>query len=506
MTNRSSQSWRGPPASDPLCSTHGTASQSLTTATRTARNLFLIAPPAPRLAPFVLRCFRIGLRASQLSLTSLSRLTSRPTHTSRNLFLTSRRHRFAPARPLSLTLPTLKTPRPTRQPSLPSLSLLRPLPLLLPFFLLLYPSPAQAQLSPGNSCSTAGQATLTNSNPAYLLVCDGSTWDAALTYEYVSGIGGALMNMATDSGSCTTAKTGELNYNSGSPEFCNGASWAPFGSSITGTIGTAGTGLTVELAAGSAASPSLTFHEDTSTGLFQAGNADYLYVTTGGIERAAFDSSGNFDLDNGSETSAGGYQINGTTVLMLPDKDPTSIAVGQSALAGQSSINLYNTAVGDGALNHDTSGYTNTAIGNAALAANTSGNDDTAIGSYALQNNTIGGPNTAVGYGALGSTTSGNNNTALGYNAGEYVTTGADDIAIGASAMVSTSAHPLTATSAGNIAIGDNALTSITGGATSNVAIGYNALTKSTVSSTAPNTAVGMNAMEWATTATNNTA
>src|ERR1022692_1667542 len=72
--------------------------------------------------------------------------------------------------------------------------------------------------------------------------------------------------------------------------------------------------------------------------------------------------------------------------------------------------------------------------------------------------------------------------------------------------MQGASANPLTATSAGNIAIGDNALTSITGGAASNVAIGYNALNQSTVSSTNPNTAIGTNAMEYATTATGNTA
>ena len=72
--------------------------------------------------------------------------------------------------------------------------------------------------------------------------------------------------------------------------------------------------------------------------------------------------------------------------------------------------------------------------------------------------------------------------------------------------MTSTNANPLTGASAGNIAIGDNALTAITGAATSNVAIGYNALTKSTVNSTNPNTGVGFDAMEYATSGTNNTA
>ena len=56
----------------------------------------------------------------------------------------------------------------------------------------------------------------------------------------------------------------------------------------------------------------------------------------------------------------------------------------------------------------------------------------------------------------------------MGYQAGEYVTTGSDNIAIGTNAMKSTSAHPLTAATAGNVALGDNALTAITGAGSGN--------------------------------------
>jgi hypothetical protein len=42
--------------------------------------------------------------------------------------------------------------------------------------LVLLTSPARAQLSPGNSCSTSGQVSLSNKSPAYLLACNGSTW------------------------------------------------------------------------------------------------------------------------------------------------------------------------------------------------------------------------------------------------------------------------------------------------------------------------------------------
>ena len=135
------------------------------------------------------------------------------------------------------------------------------------------------------------------------------------------------------------------------------------------------------------------------------------------------------------------------------------------------------------------------------------GRFNTACGALAHSIGTDNG-STAVGYDALCNANAGYPNTAVLAMTPDITSPAAtDNIAIGyVRRCTGTSANPLTATSAGNIAIGDNALTSITGGATSNVAIGYNALTSSTVNSTAPNTAIGFEAMEYATTATNNTA
>src|ERR1035441_11091714 len=127
-----------------------------------------------------------------------------------------------------------------------------------------------------------------------------------------------------------------VRYNSTLNEFegYGGSSpaWGPVTTTTTsrGTIGASGSGLNVELAAGSAANPSLTFNEDTTTGLYQGGTSDYLFVTTGGTESAAFDNAGNFDITNGSATSTGAYQINGTSILALPDKDTTSIEIGRA--------------------------------------------------------------------------------------------------------------------------------------------------------------------------------
>src|SRR5260370_10122801 len=56
-----------------------------------------------------------------------------------------------------------------------------------------------------------------------------------------------------------------------------------------------------------------------------------------------------------------------------------------------------NTAIGDFALSHNTTGFSNTATGFNALRVNTTGSDNTATGDSALPNNTTGGANTANG-------------------------------------------------------------------------------------------------------------
>jgi hypothetical protein len=63
------------------------------------------------------------------------------------------------------------------------------------------------------------------------------------------------------------------------------------------SLGSGGTldDVNVELAASTAQAPSLTFQEDTTSGLYQA-SAGMLNFTTGEAQRAAFDSSGTFNL------------------------------------------------------------------------------------------------------------------------------------------------------------------------------------------------------------------
>src|ERR1039458_5356195 len=357
-------------------------------------------------------------------------------------------------------------------------SALRVAPLFLAALLLVCQAPyvaANVAEGGGGSCTgvteSDGTQMLQQAYDDGLYTCSGGTYVPEALI-----VGGVTDTGATPSCSSTTA--GMLYYTGGTIEYCNGTSFTSFSS------GESTTDVDIELAAGSAAAPSLTFTSDTNTGIYQASSGSYtINFASAGAEIAAFDSTGDFNLTNAGATSAGAYQINGTTILKFPDQDTLSIAVGASALAAQSATGLFNTAIGDLALASVTTGTENTAAGYDALNQ-TTGCCNTAVGASALTTNITGTASTAVGYQALTSAT-GSPNTAMGYDAAEYVTSGTHNLAIGYDAMTGTSANPITGSD--NVAIGDNALTSITGGASSNVAIGYDALTSSTVNSTNPN-------------------
>ena len=111
-----------------------------------------------------------------------------------------------------------------------------------------------------------------------------------------------------------------------------------------------------------------------------------------------------------------------------------------------------NTAEGDSALFHLTTGQGNTADGFQALFSNTTGQDNIAIGDSALFSNTTGGGNVSTGDSALGHNTTGNQNTATGILALLNNSTGNHNIAVGASA----GSHLTTGSN--NIDIGANVL------------------------------------------------
>ena len=93
---------------------------------------------------------------------------------------------------------------------------------------------------------------------------------------------------------------------------------------------------------------------------------------------------------------------------------------------------VQNTAIGAAALLSNTKGSFNTATGVDALLSNSTGGGNTATGVDALLSNTTGDSNTASGDAALFNNTIGIGNTALGFGAGSGVTTASNVICIGA--------------------------------------------------------------------------
>ncbi len=138
------------------------------------------------------------------------------------------------------------------------------------------------------------------------------------------------------------------------------------------------------------------------------------------------------------------------------------IAVGLGA--GSVATNI---AVGDTALDSNTTGSNNTAAGYNALTGNTDGIQNVAVGSQALDANTSGDYNVAVGYDALSAVSTSNYSTGLGYRAINAATTNGGNTGVGADALLLT-------TGSNNTAVGYAAGNSLTTGS-NNTVIGYDA-------------------------------
>jgi hypothetical protein len=156
----------------------------------------------------------------------------------------------------------------------------------------------------------------------------------------------------------------------------------------------------------------------------------------------------------------------------------------------------FNTGVGAGTLVLNTAD-SNTAIGTAALLLNTAGSGNTAVGVIALLNNDDGSSNTAIGVAALSNNTTGSNNTANGRGALLSNTTGIDNTANGLNALANNTEGD------NNTATGFQALVSSTIG-NNNTAIGRGALFDNTIGGY--NTAIGLDTLSNNTTGSVNTA
>ncbi|MBL7104363.1 MAG: hypothetical protein ISS18_08535 [Bacteroidales bacterium] len=191
-------------------------------------------------------------------------------------------------------------------------------------------------------------------------------------------------------------------------------------------------------------------------------NDAYQFPTTDGISGQVLQTDGSGVLSWNND--GGATEINdltdGKTVA-------TSVFLGSAAGANDDGTINQNVAVGDSALNANTSGHYCTAIGSKALFLNTEGNGNTAIGTRALYHNE-GNGNTAIGGFALADNETGYNNTAIGGFALADNETGISNTANGRNSL------DLNTTGSYNTGIGTMALSSnMTGN--NNTAIGYQA-------------------------------
>ena len=135
-----------------------------------------------------------------------------------------------------------------------------------------------------------------------------------------------------------------------------------------------------------------------------------------------------------------------------------STAYGVNSLLA--STGIWNTAIGETALQNTTTGHRNTAVGSGAMTDNTTGYHNTALGRYSLHFITTGFNNMAIGQEAAKWNSTGHDNTAIGFNALRNNNTGSYNVAVGRSAMSYDSTPLIDDTEPignNNIAIGTNA-------------------------------------------------
>ena len=111
-----------------------------------------------------------------------------------------------------------------------------------------------------------------------------------------------------------------------------------------------------------------------------------------------------------------------------------NMGIGNSVLH-RNTTGSFNLGMGVSALYNNTTGKQNIGFGNYTLHNNTTGEGNIGIGPYSLQHNTTGIRNLAIGVNALNSNITGEYNMALGYATMAANTTGANNVAIGAMAF-----------------------------------------------------------------------
>jgi hypothetical protein len=142
--------------------------------------------------------------------------------------------------------------------------------------------------------------------------------------------------------------------------------------------------------------------------------------------------SGRFYATSSFDTSSitGGYFIDNSLILQS-SSTLNNIYLGKNAGNSSGTTGLMLTAIGEEALQNNTSGNYNSALGYQALKANTSGNYNDAFGEGSQVANTSGSYNSGFGEESLYSNISGSNNVAVGVNTLFFNTNSVQNVALG---------------------------------------------------------------------------
>lgn len=166
----------------------------------------------------------------------------------------------------------------------------------------------------------------------------------------------------------------------------------------------------------------------------------------------------------------------------------SNIAIGDGTLQ-HTTTGYENLALGTGTLVQNTTGFWNLAIGHQSLIQNQTGSSNTALGSYTLTvyggNNSMAigwaalevlatGSNHAVGYVSQNACTTGSLNTSLGAQTLQFNTTGGMNTAVGQEVLKNLQ------TGSNNTGVGSYALGAVATASTNNTAVGTNALVAGT--------------------------
>lgn len=170
-------------------------------------------------------------------------------------------------------------------------------------------------------------------------------------------------------------------------------------------------------------------------------------------------------------------------------------AVGTSALYRMNGDNNtgigYQALYGGNAVAANNFGYYNVGVGNRSLYLLTEGVGNSAVGYYSGYNISTGSYNTGIGLLANSSLTTASGCTGVGAYANNYIR-GSYNTALGQSALASDSGSPASNTGAYNVALGASALNIVTTG-NNNVGVGYSA--GGTLSSGSNNICIGTSAV-----------